>query len=976
MAYQPKSYRKFLATSVAAAMVATVAAPLAGAEAAKNNFTDVPATAWYAEAVTELAAAGVFSGVGEGKFAPLQTVNRATAFAALSKALNLDEKNAPQHSFTDVPAGHWAEPAVNALAAAGIVKGSEGKVLLTADLTREQLVAMLIRALGIEEEEGLTHGFTDVPAGSTFENAIATAVKHGVTDGLAGTTKFGLGDKANRAQLAGFLYKETVREQLPAWIEYQKEAPATELVVESVSAINGGQLLVKFTGEVDATTAESTGNYTLSDGKTVSTAVVQADGKSVLLTLNTAYSNATTHNVAVTIQNVKVKDTVDTLFPVYTQVIAVRDLTQAEITGVTAVTNTNSVNSITVNFSEPVQSGAAFRVNGLSVNASYLNGASSATVSIPAGLAVGANHKVEVVNLTDMAGNVNAVAAFNFTVTKDDTAPTVKSVAARGDNQLLVTFDKDMKFDATALTTLQNNIKVKDDVYADVTVTGVTRLGTSKTTFVVQLDRTEAATLFTTTKTSHNLTVLFLNNQIEDYLGNKLVGFSTNVSIAKDNVAPEITGVSYKRNSAGQVTSVVVNFSEGVRESGSLALPATMVNQNGVVVNTADVLPTVQTANVLRGATSAEFVLNTATAVVGEFSIAFPSGWVQDTALAYNNSKAFTALVNFGSAPTSGEFTIPTGNVVSTNNVITVTFPEAVKGGAVAGSATDASRYTINGRALPAGTTITLNAAGTPAGSTAQTIATITLPAQTMDVTDAAAIFTINGVQTLTGKTNRAFTKAISVVDNVSPVLQSARVIDNRTIELTYSESIASLNGANVGLEFRLLEGTTAVALTDSELLAYSVPGFPSKVRLQIVKDVVTPAVPGAATVTGAQASKVTLSNQATANATQTVNYTVADNNGTLEVLRGTDFVTALDAQGDGSFTLNGVTVAIAGAVAADVFTVSTTAAVAQVTTAVTLDLTKDLFVETLVPASGVDIRDISSLNNTQKADVRVSIAK
>ncbi|WP_408007897.1 hypothetical protein ACJROX_24870 [Pseudalkalibacillus sp. A8] len=56
MAYQPKSYRKFMATSLTAAMAASVVAPTIGS--ASESFSDVLADTWYAEYVNFL--------VGEG----------------------------------------------------------------------------------------------------------------------------------------------------------------------------------------------------------------------------------------------------------------------------------------------------------------------------------------------------------------------------------------------------------------------------------------------------------------------------------------------------------------------------------------------------------------------------------------------------------------------------------------------------------------------------------------------------------------------------------------------------------------------------------------------------------------------------------------------------------------------------------------------------------------------------------------------
>jgi trimeric autotransporter adhesin len=810
---------------------------------------------------------------------------------------------------------------------------------------------------------------------------------------------------------------ETFKAELTAENTKVKAAydAATTPKVESVSAINGKQLIVKFNKEVDE---NFLGTYTLSDGKTVSSTELQEDGKSVKLTLNTAYDNTKAHNVAVTVQNAKVKGTVDTFFPVFTQVISVEDKVKAEIASVEAVTKGDSLTSFKVKFTEPVQPGATFKVNGESVSSAILGaGNQEATITVSSPIKVGVTHKLEVINLTDTAGNVNAVATKEFTISQDSTAPYVNSVEAYGDNKLLVTFSKKMKSEAADLTNMQNNIDVRNDTLNPVTVDRVIPLAGDKTgtKFVVELNRTSAASLFSSTKTSHNLTVLFKNDAIEDSLGNKLAGVTKTVTLVKDTVAPEITSVTFKKNSEGKVTSLVVKFSEGVKANGSLQFPTTLVNDKGVLVTTASVFGTVNPANVAEGAKEAEFTLATPATVSGKYSISFAKGFVQDTSLAYNDSKVYNTVLDFGTAQTSGEYTIPEANVSSSidpatnTTTIKVVFPEAVKGGLVEGSATDVSRYTLNGRALPAGTTITLNPADSPVpGTAAQTIATIVLPEQSIEKYDNAAVFTINGVVSLSGKVNKSFTKAIEVQDNVSPVLQSAKVLDNKTIELTYSENIAALSNTNVGTEFKIYQGTTALTLADSELKANSVSGFPTKIRLTVAQGVDAPATPATkATATvdfgtvadDTDALTLTAKTAGTGGNGIVVKFVNAVANGTTNATydAGTKTLT-VELADDGTTSAGNVNATTADVVAAingatgtpvDAAVVNTGAGLAAVvgdattangadeipaTSATTLDLTKDLFVETLVPASGVDVLD--ARGNKQKADVKISVSK
>lgn len=941
MAHQPKAYKKFVATAATATLVASAIAP--AASAATPNFTDVSKS--YKDAVNYLVENGIAKGTTETTFGTSNNITRGDAAVMIANALKLDTAKAPDAGFKDVNAR--VAGAVNAIVEAKIASGkSDTKFDPDAKITRQEMAKMLANAYKLTAKENAN--FKDV--NNNWIGYVSALKEAGITLGKTETT-FAPTENLTRGEFALFVFRAEGGVEKPV-------NPSVE--VKNVEAINGGQLLVTFGTDVDWTTATDVSNYSLSDGKTVVDAEY-LDPTSVLLTLDTAYPNTKAHAVAITIQNVTVDGTVDTKIPVFTKVIMIHDTTKPEVDSVTSVTNANSTNTVNVAFTEPIQAGATFKINGVSASAALVSGDQYVTVTSQTALEVGKAHKIEVVNVKDMSGNVTSVSSKEFTITQDKVAPVVKSVEAHGDNKLLVTFDKKMKNDATALSNLVNNIKVKNDVYGDVTVTGVTPLSSNPTKqFVVQLDKNQAKNLFTSTKTAHTLTVLFVDKTIEDYLGNRLAGMTTTTTLTKDTVAPEITGTSFKKNSAGEVTAVTVSFSEGVAAS-TLTFPSTMVNENGVVVDTSSVLPNLKTATVAEGAKSATFDLTSAKAVTGKYSVAFPTAWVKDTSLAENSSKAYTAIIDFGTTQASGEFTIADADVTASNNVITVKFPEAVKGGAVAGSATDASHYSINGQALPVGTSITLNAAGNPAGSAAQTIATITLPSQTILKSDDAAIFTVNGVQSLTGKTNKSFTKAITVVDNTSPVLQSAKVLDNQTIELTYNEAIA-LNGTDVGADFIIENGST-IALAASELKASAVSGFPTKIKIAINK----PGTAGAATKGGAQAAKIALANETSANKTEVGNFTVALNGSTLEVKNGATVVKALDASGNGNFTFNGVSVTVTGAADGDAFTVSTTAAVA----ATVLDLSRDINVET---KSSTVVKDTAS--NVQKTGVKVTVTK
>ncbi len=96
------------------------------------------------------AASGIMGGpeLGTLHFAPAATLTRAQAAVALARTLGLDAA-AARGTFGDVPANHWAAPAIEALAAKGIVTGTGGGAFSpNAPVTGDQMRIMIGRALG------------------------------------------------------------------------------------------------------------------------------------------------------------------------------------------------------------------------------------------------------------------------------------------------------------------------------------------------------------------------------------------------------------------------------------------------------------------------------------------------------------------------------------------------------------------------------------------------------------------------------------------------------------------------------------------------------------------------------------------------------------------------------------------------------------------------------------------------------------
>ncbi len=107
-------------------------------------FTDVQGH-WALDAIQYVYKNGLMNGVGNQKFQPNGTVNRAMAVTILYR-LEKEPAVTDGSVFSDVDCNAWYAEAVAWASANGIVKGiGGGKFAPTADITREQLAVMLYR---------------------------------------------------------------------------------------------------------------------------------------------------------------------------------------------------------------------------------------------------------------------------------------------------------------------------------------------------------------------------------------------------------------------------------------------------------------------------------------------------------------------------------------------------------------------------------------------------------------------------------------------------------------------------------------------------------------------------------------------------------------------------------------------------------------------------------------------------------------
>ena len=117
----------------------------AASAAAKTGFSDVEAGRWSADSIRYAVENGYMKGVGGDKFDPEGSLTRAMVATVLWRREGEPKPTAPS-GFSDVPAGEWYADAVAWAKETGVVKGITEKTFEPDGLiTREQLATMLFR---------------------------------------------------------------------------------------------------------------------------------------------------------------------------------------------------------------------------------------------------------------------------------------------------------------------------------------------------------------------------------------------------------------------------------------------------------------------------------------------------------------------------------------------------------------------------------------------------------------------------------------------------------------------------------------------------------------------------------------------------------------------------------------------------------------------------------------------------------------
>ncbi len=768
MAYQPKSYRKFVATAATATLVASAIAPVAGAA---SNFSDVAPK--YKDAVDYLVNNNITQGTTPTTFGTHDNIKRGDLAIWLAKALKLDTASAPASGFEDT-AGTRYDAAVSVLKAKGIVSGkSETSYAPSAYVTRGEMAIMLSRAYELSTDEKAP--FTDMGAYAPYINGLYA---YDITTGKTPET-FGTALNITRGDLAIFLKRAAEVVKTPS--------------VVSASALNAKQIVVNFNTALNAD-ANVTGDaseanlYTL-DGAAASSAVLSADKKSVTLTFaNDVEGSDQVLVVNPVATNAKDANGAWVKTEKFSQVFSYTDKV-APVVSSTSYAN----GKITLTFSEELsQLPTVVRVNGTPVTAIAFATGSKTKVEVTTSLAAGSTASLFVAGAKDDANTPNEMALYNGTVVApgaDTEKPRVTSTTVTGQNTATVTLSE-----AVAESTINATLQRGATQHA-VTLVKDTTDTTGKTyNLTVDLNGATAGDgIFPANSTSETFTLYIAANAMTDAAGLKNEFYSTGVTFVKDTTAPVLAS-----NQVGTDNKKLeFTFSEALTVVGS---DSNIIITNGEGVRIA----AIDAETALKSGDAKTYQVDTKSGDValdaGTYTVSIPAGFFTD---AYGNaSAAVSGTFTVGTA-SSNDTVKPTATVTNSGkNQFTIAYSEEVTS-----TALNLANYKLDGQSLPAGTDIYFT-------SSAKNQVVITLPAGSINIGDqttgAAAILTVSGVADKAGNVINTSNHSVTVKDNTAATVSNVQVIGS-DVYVTFTENVTFANGTDADNAFDVTVNGSAV---------------------------------------------------------------------------------------------------------------------------------------------------------------------
>ena len=176
-----------------------------------SQFTDVGGGGIFDTAIHKLVANGITLGCGAGIYCPQNNVTRAEMAIFLDRGKRTICFNPPAATgtvFSDVPANSFGARHIEQIAADGITTGcGGGKYCPNDPVTRDQMAVFLLRSLlgsNFRPQDPTGTMFTDVPASHPYARWIEELARRNITTGCGGG-KFCPGNPNTRGEMAVFI---------------------------------------------------------------------------------------------------------------------------------------------------------------------------------------------------------------------------------------------------------------------------------------------------------------------------------------------------------------------------------------------------------------------------------------------------------------------------------------------------------------------------------------------------------------------------------------------------------------------------------------------------------------------------------------------------------------------------------------------------------------------------------------------------
>lgn len=183
------------------------------------TFSDISGH-WASNSIEVLSARGIINGMTEEAFVPNGKLTRAQFTKLLVSAMGMEPTFSSSPTFSDVQAKNWSYGWVEAASAAGIVEGDHGAFHPDAALTREQMMAMMMRAAGSRLQSIGQEGQSSNLSNYTDRDSVSAWAKPFVIEATQMKLIEGNGDKleplqtSTRAQAATVIYRLMLKLEL------------------------------------------------------------------------------------------------------------------------------------------------------------------------------------------------------------------------------------------------------------------------------------------------------------------------------------------------------------------------------------------------------------------------------------------------------------------------------------------------------------------------------------------------------------------------------------------------------------------------------------------------------------------------------------------------------------------------------------------------------------------------------------------